>query len=256
MTSQNTPNATVSTSQPTALRAPVAGTRQLFKKQLVVLFLIIGARCAAFAIPEEIGESGDAGKRDFLSMPTKIGAWVGKDVKVDPIVYEVLQPDAVLQKRYKITSASDANAPASAPASAPANVEVLVVYSRDPKGLHSPVTCMRAQGWTISNQEQREVKEGGRTLSVNVLTGEQRDRSTKLAYCFTDSGEAVTGRIATFAKMMVARVMRRRVGAVEMQFAYDNNSLLPNGDFTPQFKNLMLQTAQMVRSQLAAQNQV
>ena len=231
---------------------PATGARMLFKKQLIVLFLIVGARCVAFAIPDEIGESGADGKKVLLSLPRKVGAWDGKDVKVDPVVYEVLQPDAVLQKRYKI--ASDPHSGPVASANGVANVEVLVVFSRDPKGLHSPVTCMRAQGWTISNQEQREVKADGKTLTVDVLTGEQRERSTKLAYCFTDAGEAVTGRIATFAKMMVARVMRRRVGAVEMQFAYDGNSLLDNGDFTPQFKTLMLQTAQTVRTQLAAQN--
>jgi EpsI family protein len=216
------------------------GARFLFKKQLIVLFLIVAARCAAYAIPEEIGETG--GKEVSLSLPSRMGAWAGKDVKVDPVVYEVLQPDAVLQKRYKMADSRG-------------NVEVLVVYSRDPKGLHSPVTCMRAQGWTITDQERREVRSGGEVLTVDVLTGEQRDRRTQLAYCFTDAGEAVSGRVATFAKMMAARFMRRRIGAVEMQFAFDRNSLLPNGDFTPQFKALMLQTAQTVRTQLAAQNQ-
>lgn len=225
---------------PTAsTRANGSSARCLFKKQLIVLFLIVAARCAAYAIPEEVGEAG--GKDVSLSLPTQIGAWAGKDVKVDPIVYEVLQPDAVLQKRYKTASSG-------------AGVEVLVVYSRDPKGLHSPVTCMRAQGWTISNQERREVRVGAEVLTVDVLTGEQRDRRTQIAYCFTDAGEAVSGRIATFAKMMAARFMRRRIGAVEMQFAFDRSSLLPNGDFTPQFKALMLQTAQTVRTQLAAQN--
>ncbi len=230
-----------------ATEAPSAarGTRFLFKKQLVVLLLIVAARCAAFAIPDEIGEGGAAKKRDFLALPAQMGPWTGKNVKVDPVVYEVLQPDSVLQKRYKI--APTAHSPT------PANVEVLVVYSRDPKGLHSPVVCMRAQGWTISNEEQRQVDLAGKHLTVEVLTGEQRGQSTRLAYCFTDAGEAVSGRIATFAKMMAARFMRRRIGAVEMQFAFDDGALLPDGSFRPEFKALMLQTAATVRQQLAAE---
>lgn len=217
----------------------------LFKKQLVVLGMLLGARAiGAYAIPDEIGEkSGPIA----LALPPRIGGWSGRDVKVDPVVYEVLQPDAVLQKRFRLASGGARQA-------AP-EVEVLVVYSRDPKGLHSPVTCMRAQGWTISDQTRREVKSGTKAMWVDILSGQQREQRTQLAYCFTDAGEAVSGRVATFARMMLARVMRRRVGAVEMQFGYDARSLQPNGQFKPELDDLILQTAATVRRQLARQAQ-
>lgn len=222
----------------------------LFKKQLILVALLVGARCVGvYAIPDEIGDAGN-GKKMNLALPANMGGWSGQDVKVDPVVYEVLQPDAVLQKRYQLPRDSRV----AFPKTPPAQVEVLVVYSRDPKGLHSPVTCMRAQGWTISNQEQRQVSVGDKSLRVDILTGEQREQKTRLAYCFSDAGEAVSGRVATFAKMMAARFMRRRVGAVEMQFAYDARSLSPDGDFSPQLKHLMLETAASVRRQLAVAN--
>ncbi len=231
----------------------------LLKKQLILLVLLLGARgIGTYAIPEEVGDSQGQKRAISLALPTKIGAWSGRDVKVDPIVYEVLQPDAVLQKRFRLTNSLGQKA-----GQVPLEVEVLVVYSRDPKGLHSPVTCMRAQGWTISDQNRRAVnppagsdgKPVGKTLWVDVLTGQQRGQRTQLAYCFTDEGDAVSGRVATFAKMMLARVLRRRVGAVEMQFAYDARALRPNGDFSPELATLMLQTASAVRKQLGAQHQ-
>lgn len=234
------------------MKRPIAPRDSLLKKQLVVLFLLLSTRAiGTWAIPGEIGLS-QGQKIPSLALPSQMGDWTGREVKVDPVVYEVLQPDAVVQKRFRLAPPKNgAPAPTIEAAVAP-EVEVLVVYSRDPKGLHSPVTCLRAQGWTITDQTTRIVKSGSRTLQVEVLSGQQREMRTQLAYCFTDAGDSVSGRVATFAKMIAARVMRRRVGAVEMQFAYDGRALQPNGEFSPAMCELMIETARAVRTQLRA----
>jgi hypothetical protein len=96
----------------------------------------------------------------------------------------------------------------------------------------------------------RPVSAKGKTLNLEVITGEQREQKKLLAYCFTDPTGSVSGRTETFLKMVAARFVRRRVGTVEMQFAYDSRVLLPNGDYTPEFKDLMVDTATRVYRQL------
>lgn len=226
----------------------------LLQKMVVLVAMLAATRGAILATPEDVSRTRRA---PHLSLPVQAGDWKGQDVKVDAVVYQILHPDALVQKRYTLQSPGD-KAP-SGPSSTrngvpPITATVLVIYSRDPQGLHSPVTCMRAQGWMISNEESRVVGRGDEQLSVDVLTGEQREQQTQLAYCFSDSGHATTGRIATYAKMIAARFLRRRIGAVEIQFAYDARSKQPNGDFSPQLSRLMLDVSRDVRRSLASEN--
>lgn len=212
----------------------------LLKKQLIVLLLLVGVRCVAlYAIPDEV-ES--AAKVEKLTLPHSIEGWRGKDVKVDAFVYEVLHPEAVLQKRYVLPGGSDGSPAIEA--------EVLAMYTRDVEGFHPPDVCMESQGWVIGQHEQRQVTADGKTLNLEVITGEQRNMKKVLAYCFTDPSGAVSGRTINFAKMVLARFIRRRVGTVEMQFAYDGRALLSNGDYRPEFKKLMVETASQVYRQL------
>lgn len=236
----------------------------LLQKMAVLAAMLAATRGAILAMPEDMSRTRRA---PHLALPSQVGDWKGRDVKVDAVVYEVLHPDALVQKRYTLQLPSDTSQsdktqgdksstrngvpPNGTP---PITAMVLVIYSRDPQGLHSPVTCMRAQGWMISNEENRVVGRGDEQLSVNVLTGEQREQQTQLAYCFSDSSHAASGRIATYAKMIAARFLRRRIGAVEIQFAYDARSKQANGDFSPQLSRLMLEVSRDVRRSLASES--
>jgi len=236
----------------------------LLQKMVVLVAMLVATRAAILATPEDVSRTRRA---PHLALPSQVGNWKGRDVKVDAVVYEILHPDALVQKRYTLQSPSDQPqsdqsstrngappngiAPNGIP---PITATVLVIYSRDPQGLHSPVTCMRAQGWMISNEENRVVRRGDEQLSVNVLTGEQREQQTQLAYCFSDSSHASSGRIATYAKMIAARFLRRRIGAVEIQFAYDARSKQANGDFSPQLSRLMIDVSRDVRRSLASES--
>ncbi len=268
-----------------SLLPPRSGGRNpLLQKMMVLIAMLLATRAAILATPEDVSKTRHA---PHLALPAQAGDWKGRDVKVDAVVYEILHPDALVQKRYTLqlpgdtsqgdtsqgdtsqgdtsqgdTSQSDTSQgdtsstrngvpPNGAP---PITATVLVIYSRDPQGLHSPVTCMRAQGWMISNEENRVVGRGDEQLSVNVLTGEQREQQTQLAYCFSDSSHAASGRIATYAKMIAARFLRRRIGAVEIQFAYDARSKQANGDFSPQLSRLMIDVSRDVRRSLASES--
>ena len=233
---------------PRALSSRAGWRNPLMQKMAVLVALMVATRTAILATPNDVSKSRRA---PHLSLPAQTGAWKGRDHKVDAAVYEILRPDALVQKRYTLQTPDKSSTRNGVP---PITATVLVIYSRDPQGLHSPVTCMRAQGWMISNEESRVVGRGDEQLAVSVLTGEQRGQQTQLAYCFSDSGQAVSGRIATYAKMIAARFLRRRIGAVEIQFAYDARSRQPNGDFSPQLTRLMLDVSRDVRRSLASEN--
>jgi hypothetical protein len=116
---------------------PSSATKLLFKKQLIVLFLLVAVRCVTlYAIPDEVGP---VAKVKGLTLPNTIDNWKGKDVKVDPFVYEVLHPEAVLQKRYALAGSGGGS---GAKGNRPTEVEVLAMYTRDTEGFHPPDVCM------------------------------------------------------------------------------------------------------------------
>jgi hypothetical protein len=235
-----------------SVSAPVeiSSVRLLQKKQLIVLALLVVVRCIClYAIPDDVEKVSGITK---VTLPDQFGAWKGKSMEVDPFVYEVLHPEAVLQKRYTLTGPASVQHDPDGKVIPPPVAEVLAMYTRDTEGFHPPDVCMKAQGWVITDHDVRQIKAEGRTLNLEVIVGEQREEKKLLAYCFTDPTGTISGRTETFAKMILARFIRRRVGTVEMQFAYDNQSLLPNGDFSPQLKDLMVQSAADVYRQLSA----
>ena len=86
-------------SSPSANAAPAAPSwfDLLFKKMLILLALLVTVRLIGlYAIPDDVEA---VAKVTHLSLPNTVNSWKGKDVKVDPFVYEVLHPEAVLQKR-------------------------------------------------------------------------------------------------------------------------------------------------------------
>ncbi len=180
-----------------------------------------------------------------LKLPAKFGAWRGEDVAVSRTVYDVLHPDAVVQKCYTLGEVGRGT-----PGHPPVKVMVLAVYSRNPSGLHSPVVCLRAMGWTLLSQEEKTVTSGGRSLHVNVLTGQQEARAIQLAYTFSDPNESVRGRVPTFVKLLVSRMLRNSAGAVTMQFGYSAGALNRDGSYSEPVSDLMITMNKIIHDQL------
>lgn len=211
----------------------------LWKRQLVIVALLVLTRCLGlYAISTDAAAQSRTSMR-ALKLPATIGGWNGVPVKVDPVVYEVLRPDAVVQKRYTLNAAKPVS-------SNPAQVETIVIYSHDVRGFHSPDMCLTTQGWVITDTQKRQVGRGDQSIELTVLTAEKARQKSYLAYFFGDTQQRVTGWVPTLVNLVGARLLRRRVGAMQIQFAYDARSLQPDGEFTPQLRELMVNTAKAV----------
>lgn len=217
--------------------------KQLGKAQFIMLLLLASTRfVGTHAMASDV--TGTQFSPANLGLPATLGDWHGNPVKVDKAVYEVLNPDAATQTRYALGTGG-----AQAP-----TVEALVIYSRKWKNFHSPVMCLRAAGWEISNETTREVQgtvQGQtRSLTLNTLTGEKRAGKTYLAYCYMDTDQQVHGWIPTMAKLAGARLLRRSAGVAEVQFAFDPRFVQSNGELAPQLTDLMLRVSAQVQQQL------
>ena len=184
-----------------------------------------------------------------IALPPAVGDWTGKAVKVDPVVYEVLHPDAVVEALYYPGAVSRSTQPEGAAA------EVTVIYSHNPEGLHSPVVCYRAQGWTISGDEASIVRSGDRAIELHLLKGEKDGESLRLAYRFSDAAGTVNGRLATFARLAANRFFHRatNAGAVEIMFGYNPACTQEDGTFTPEFSQFIIDVEAAVRRQMIVQ---
>lgn len=223
---------------------------RLWRTQLTVIGLLLLTRyVGSHAIAPE---NPNTVPRAVLELPARIGSWTGQPVKVDPNVFEVLNPDAAVQKRYTLQGGPQRFIGGQA-VPAP-QVESIVVYSRHSKGLHSPVTCLRSAGWTVTDQVERQISDGSETLAVSVITGERRSGKTQLAYYYASTDQNVKGILPTIVNLAGARMLRRKVGAVQVQFAFDGRVLRENGDFAPEFSALALGIARSVRRSLEMNN--
>ncbi len=180
-----------------------------------------------------------------LSLPSRAGAWQGKSMVVEPSLYNSLRAEAIVRKRYYLP---DGTSKGMAENRA---VDVIVIYSRDFKSLHSPLSCLLAGGWTVQQEETRVLKRGAQTVSLNMLRGAMNGQQTLQTYFFADTSREVSGMLATAARMAGNRMLRRNDGAVKVQLAYAPALWQRDGKISPQLESLVFGLDDTVRQSLA-----
>ncbi len=184
-----------------------------------------------------------------LKLPAAVGAWQGQPSKIEKVVFDVLSPDAASQSLYTLRGGDY-------PPSHPPQVASLVVYSRNSKGLHSPAQCFGTEGWTITNETKRTITRGTETMTLNVLTREGKMGRSHLAYIFADTQMNISsGWLPAVARLAGAKLLHRNAGAVVVQFGYGAGALQPNGEYIPEFVDLVFGVTQSVRRSLAFKNE-
>lgn len=184
-----------------------------------------------------------------LKLPASVSAWTGQPAKIDEAVFRELTPDAATQSLYTLHGGDH-------PASRPPQVASLVVYSRHSKGLHSPAQCFGTEGWTITNETKRTITRGAESITFNVLTREGKLGRSHLAYIFADTQMNIaSGWLPVVARLAGAKLLHRNAGAVVVQFGYDAGTLQPNGEYIPEFADLVFGVTKSVRRALAFKNE-
>jgi len=234
------------------IRAAFSAHRVLWKRQSVVVALLLFTYfLGSYGIqaPEPaVGAARDS-RASLIALPHAIGAWREKEMQVDPKVFDWIQPDAILRSRYKLADSGEKKS--IQPKTPPAEVETVVIYSRDWRAIHSPLSCYSNGGWIITDQETRRIRRGERTLEINVLKAHWQGEQNNQIYFFSDTGQAVSGWLPTMLHFIGARLMRRSTGALKVQIGYDSRCEQPDGSFTPEFLSLAFGIDEALRQSLA-----
>lgn len=83
------------------------------------------------------------------SVPLRVGDWIGTDKEVSEAERRLLQPNAILSRRYSNPNTGD-------------TVDLLIVHCRDARDIlgHYPLVCYPGNGWLLRNTRQANYQIG------------------------------------------------------------------------------------------------
>jgi EpsI family protein len=119
---------------------------------------------------------------DHISMPFR--GWQTKDVTLNKGDLALLQPDAVLVRRYVA-------------ASGPGNAEIAVIAGHKKKTVHTPGFCMVGDGWELLEQRTYDLEIGSRTIPC-MRSLMVKDKQQLIATYFFTDGDFCTNNLLRF----------------------------------------------------------
>ena len=149
------------------------------KKYIVVLVLFaVSALVVNYLSYDAFGGKND-GFAAIGKIPYAVGEWQGKDLSLDPSVYELLETNTIIHRNYQRGHSS---------------ILLSVVYYPETKvDFHAPESCLGGKGIrTKSTVKQIQFNCNGNTvdLAINVMAREQ-DEDKQLIYYFYKAGHFV-----------------------------------------------------------------
>jgi exosortase D (VPLPA-CTERM-specific) len=162
------------------LRAPAAGAA------LVLLLAVY----PALALPQRT--EFKPVRSEFSQFPLRLGDWVGRRDRMEPIYLDELKLDDYLLADFVPRDASAEAIHIDVP------VNVYVAYyasQRTGQSVHSPRSCLPGGGWRIQELDQREVAEvprRGAPLRVNRAVIQQGAERQLVYYWFQERGRDIT----------------------------------------------------------------
>jgi EpsI family protein len=137
---------------------------------LPVLLLALAAAVLYSSRPERLTGV------DFGRIPESFPGWRGRDIAVDPVSVEILQPDAILMRRYE-----DAEGRPS---------WLCIVYHQNNKyGAHDVPVCYTSQGYAKKSLDREQIAAGPGGLTVNRLVAGKTHDTRVVYYWFVTGGE-------------------------------------------------------------------
>lgn len=170
-------------------RGTTAGSR-LFTVNAILVVLVAGSywgrriEGATIEQPQFLAQ---------LNIPFQ--GWPTKDLSLSQRELELLQPDAVLVRRYLKPEGGFA--------------ELAIIAGHRKKSVHTPGFCMSAGGWELLSQQPHDLKIGERKVTANRSIFSQKGQRMVATYYFTD-GSYTTPKLVQF--QMVQLLKRFQAG--------------------------------------------
>ena len=149
------------------------------KKYIIVLALLaISALIVNYLSYDTFGRQGD-GFDAIGQIPHVIGEWRGKDLSLEPSVYELLETKTIIHRQYTLNGTT--------------LLLSIVYYPQTKVDFHAPESCLGGQGiQTRTSSRTINLSVGGRPVSLDIneiVWGKGSNES--LVYYFYKAGSFV-----------------------------------------------------------------
>jgi EpsI family protein len=111
--------------------------------------------------------------KDFAQLPLQLGGWQGKNVDLDPKIFETIGADLIVNRSYRDTAQHVISAH-------------LAVFTDPDTGVyHSPMNCYRSDGWQKGSEDVLQLRLGDQPgIEGNLTTWEKGGRAVVVLYWY------------------------------------------------------------------------
>ena len=147
------------------------------RRYLVAMIILLAAAAAVEAV-RIVSSAPPAFAPDFATLPMKIGNYQGQPREVDEFIREYLGAEQMLERLYTGPDGL---------------VSVTLIYGADWRDVHSPVSCLPAQGWLIVADDAIQVSAPTNlpipgTVHARLLRAVKNDQHQMAAFAFCHPG--------------------------------------------------------------------
>jgi len=120
------------------------------------------AQKLSYSSPAGVEEYHQSVRIAIEAIPSRIGLWIGEDIKVPQAALALLRPNGICSRRYTHQKTNQ-------------NFQLLVLHCRDARDMqgHYPPVCYPAQGWTLRTAQPTEWIAGGLVIPAMIYEFDQ-----------------------------------------------------------------------------------
>ncbi len=168
--------------------------RQAVKLVILLVLLVTAALYVRLNPPERI----ELGGGSLAELPTTLGRWESVELRFEDVVYEELDADDTLARRY----------------SGPGGRSiwfVIIFHQNERYGAHDPLVCYRSQGWSIEQDGVVELGSGADAFTANWIRAQAPGQDRAAIYWWYTAGDLATSDRDEFMSRMATAGIRSNV---------------------------------------------
>ncbi len=120
------------------------------------------------------------GEESLAAFPTALGEWRSEDLEFEDVVYQELEADATLVRRY---SRDDG-----------ATVWFVVIFHQNDRyGAHDPIVCYTAHGWKVTDRGTLPLRRAAGDINAQWIRLKAGEAERLALYWWYTAGDLATG---------------------------------------------------------------
>jgi len=135
------------------------------------------------------------GEESLAAFPVTVGDWRSEDLEFEDAVYQELEADATLVRRYTRDDGATA-------------WFVVVFHQNDRYGAHDPVVCYTAHGWKVTDRGTLPLRRAAGAIEAQWIRLRAGDAERLALYWWYTAGDLATGDRDEFMARMASSGIR------------------------------------------------